>query len=369
MITKLAYPLRYASFFRFIWHIRNWRASTCLSSTADSGAFRTLLAVKKYALLLLISLPLLFVAHQARAWGFFGHRLLNRLAVYTLPPAMVGFYKANIEYLTVNATRPDSRRTVVPGEAPKHFLDVDRYGDSAEYKLPRKYADAVARYGEDSLLRHGIVPWNVVSMKNQLTAAFQARDTDRILRLSADMGHYIADACVPLHTTRNYNGQLTGQRGIHGLWESRLPELLSADYDLFSGKAEYLPKPTEAIWAAVIRSHAAADSVLRFEKQLTAQYPEDRKFGYEQRGSQTVRTYSREFSKAYHARLNGQVERQLRYAAALIGDFWFTCWVDGGSPDLRQLQYQPSETENQRLAREAKETAAAPVVSTPGHDE
>ena len=325
--------------------------------------------MKKYGLWLLLCLPLLVVVHRAQAWGFFGHRLLNRLAVYTLPPGMIGFYKANIEYLTVNATRPDSRRTVVPEEAPKHFLDVDRYGDSAEYKLPRKYADAVARYGEDSLLRHGIVPWNVVTMKNQLTAAFQTKDTDRILRLSADMGHYIADACVPLHTTKNYNGQLTGQRGIHGLWESRLPELLSADYDLFTGKAEYLERPSDAIWAAIIRSHAAVDSVLSFEKTLTAQMPGDQKFGYEQRGSQTVRTYSREFSRAYHARLNGQVERQMRYAAALIGDFWFTCWVDGGSPDLSLLPRTPSETEKQRLEREAKEIAAKPVVSAPGHDE
>jgi hypothetical protein len=312
---------------------------------------------------------MLFCYHPGRAWGFFGHRLLNRLAVYTLPPGMIGFYKANIEYLTANATRPDSRRMVVPGEAPKHFLDVDRYGDSAAYKLPRTYADAVARYGEDSLLRHGIVPWNVVSMKNQLTAAFKAKNTDRILSLSADLGHYLADACVPLHTTRNYNGQLTGQRGIHGLWESRLPELLSSDYDLFSGKAQYIERPTDAIWAAVIRSHAAVDSVLLFEKQLTAQCADDQKFGYEQRGSQTVRTYSREFSKAYHARLNGQVERQLRYAAALIGDFWYTCWVDGGSPDLHQLQYTPSAAEQQRLDREARETAGAPVRSAPGHDE
>ena len=325
--------------------------------------------MKKIVFLLLILVPLLFVAHRAQAWGFFGHRLLNRLAVYTLPPQMLGFYKANIEYLTVNATRPDSRRTVVPGEAPKHFLDVDRYGDSAEYKLPRKYADAVARYGEDSLLRHGIVPWNVLSMKNQLTAAFKAKDTDRILSLSADLGHYVADACVPLHTTRNYNGQLTGQRGIHGLWESRLPELLSSDYDLFSGKAEYLERPGDAIWAAVIRSHAAVDSVLRFEKDLTARFPEDQKFSYEQRGSQTIRTYSREFSKAYHARLNGQVERQMRYSAALIADFWFTCWVDGGSPDLNQLPRSPSPKEQLRLTSEAQAAAVTPVVSAPGHDE
>ncbi|MDQ2793020.1 MAG: zinc dependent phospholipase C family protein, partial [Bacteroidota bacterium] len=305
--------------------------------------------MKKYGFLLLF-VPLLLVALRAQAWGFFGHRLLNRLAVYTLPPGMVGFYKANIDYLTVNATRPDSRRMLVPGEAPKHFLDVDRYGDSAEFKLPRKYADAVARYGEDSLLRHGIVPWNVVSMKNQLTAAFKAKDTDRILRLSADMGHYVADACVPLHATQNYNGQLTGQRGIHGLWESRLPELLAADYDLFTGPAPYLEHPGDAAWGALARSHAAVDSVLRFEKELTATFPADRKYGYEARGATTVRVYSRDFSRAYHARLGGQVERQLRYASRLIGAFWYTCWVDAGAPDLDKMPRTTSAVEELRLA-------------------
>ena len=96
----------------------------------------------------------------------------------------------------------------------------------------------------------------------------------------------------------------------------------------------------------------------------------EHQYRYEERGSKAIRTYSRNFSKAYHARLNGQVERQLRYASGLIGDFWFTCWVDGGSPDLRQLQAAPSLAEQQRLEREAKETAAVPVAgSAPGHDE
>ncbi len=313
---------------------------------------------------------LLLPALRAAAWGFFGHRLLNRLAVYTLPPELIGFYKANIDYLTVNATRPDSRRVVVPDEAPKHFLDVDRYGPDALATLPHKYADAVARYGEDSLLCHGIVPWNVALMKGQLTAAFRAQDADRILRLSADLGHYVADACVPLHTTRNYNGQLTGQRGIHGLWESRLPELLSADYDLFTGPAPHLDDAPEAIWAAVARSHAAVDSVLLFERELTKAFPEDRKYGYEQRGNATVRTYSREFSRAYHARLNGQVERQLRYAARLIGAFWYTCWIDAGQPDMSKLPAQPSAPEQLRLAQEARQAAAAaPAVNVPGHEE
>ncbi len=287
---------------------------------------------------------------------------------------MLPFFKANIDYLTTNATRPDSRRTVVPTEAPRHFLDVDAYGDSALTShgrgLPRPYADAVALVGgEDSLLRHGIVPWQIVTMKGQLTAAFRERDTDKILRLAADMGHYVADACVPLHTTRNYNGQLTNQRGIHALWESRLPELLAADYDLLTGPAPYLDHPTEAAWQAVERAHAAVDSVFTTERQLTKELTEDRKYGYEQRGNQTIRTYSREFSRAYHQRLNGQVERQMRYAARLIGAFWYTCWVDAGQPDLTEMDQQPSEAEQLEVEREHKEAAAAPAVALPGHNE
>jgi hypothetical protein len=287
---------------------------------------------------------------------------------------MLPFFKANIDYLTTNATRPDSRRTVVPTEAPRHFLDVDAYGDSALTShgrgLPRAYADAVALVGgEDSLLRHGIVPWQVARMKGQLTAAFRDRDTDRILHLSADLGHYVADACVPLHTTRNYNGQLTNQRGIHALWESRLPELNAPSYDLLTGQAPYLDNPTEAAWLAVERAHAALDSVFTMERQLTAELTEDRKYGYEQRGRQTIRTYSREFSQAYHQRLNGQVERQLRYAARLIGAFWYTCWVDAGQPDLTEMDQQPSEAEQAAIELERKAAAAAPATTIPGHDE
>lgn len=313
-------------------------------------------------------------AHSARAWGFYGHRLLNRLAVYTLPPEMLPFFKANIDYITNNATRPDSRRMVVPTEAPRHFLDVDAYGDSAlthhGHGLPRAYADAVAMAGgEEALMRHGIVPWQIIRMKAQLTAAFRAQDTDNILRLATDMGHYVADACVPLHTTSNYNGQATNQRGIHGLWESRLPELNGDSYDLLTGQAVYLDHPTDAAWAAVERAHAAVDSVFTIERELTNQFTEDLKYGYEQRGRQNARVYSRDFSQAYHQRLNGQVERQLRYAAKLIGAFWYTCWVDAGQPDLSKLRQQPSAAEHLALDQERKEAATAPIVNVPGHDE
>ncbi|RZK29083.1 MAG: S1/P1 Nuclease, partial [Hymenobacter sp.] len=72
---------------------------------------------------------------------------------------------------------------------------------------------------------------------------------------------------------------------------------------------------------------------------------------------------------AYHQRLNGQVERQLRYAAKLIGAFWYTCWVDAGQPELGKMRQQPSAAEQLALDQERKEAASAPTVAAPGHDE
>src|SRR5690606_7761813 len=117
---------------------------------------------------------------------------------------------------------------------------------------------------------------------------FMVRDPQSILRISADLGHYIGDAHVPLHTTRNYNGQLTGQEGIHGFWESRLPELFSEGYDYLVGPALYLENPQETAWQIIHDSHAYVGDVLRLEAELAQRYGE-RRFSFETRGRASVR--------------------------------------------------------------------------------
>jgi hypothetical protein len=297
---------------------------------------------------------LVWLPPQAFSWGFFAHQRINRLAVFTLPPEMIRFYKKHLTYITENAVNPDKRRYVIPHEGPRHFIDLDVYGDSAASKLPRTWAAAVTQYTEDSLLKHGIVPWHINRVKNQLTEAFRQHDQLAIIRLSADLGHYVADACVPLHTTHNYNGQFTNQRGIHGLWESRLPELLANQYDFWVGPAEYIAHPQTQAWQIVARSHAALDSVFRLEQEVTAATNPDRKYTFEERGGTTVRVYSAAFSKLYHERLHGQVERQMRLAIRLVSSYWYTCWVDAGQPDLNNLQ-PLTEAQQQQLLEEKRQ--------------
>jgi hypothetical protein len=276
-------------------------------------------------------------------WGFFGHKKINELSIYTLPPEMFGFYKANMDYLIEHAVDPDKRRYGVKGEAECHYIDMDHYCPHGETgcnpfdNVPRKWNDALEKFGEDSLRAHGIVPWNIQKVLTNLTYAFKRKDKMKILRLSAELGHYIGDAHVPLHSTSNYNGQLTNQRGIHGFWESRLPELYSEDYDFFVGRADYISSPLDYIWDRVAESFAAVDSVLTFESNLNASYPSDQKYSFETRGQVNTKVYSEDYSRTYSDMLDNQVERRMRLAILSIGSYWYTAWVNGGQPDLNSL--------------------------------
>ncbi len=315
-----------------------------------------------YKRILLITLPFIMAISNTdslqKKWGFFGHKRINRVAVFTLPPEMFGFYKEHIEYLTEHAVDPDKRRYAVEGEAQCHYIDLDHYykpGEDPFTIIPRKWYDAVSKFTEDTLQTYGIVPWHINIMKLRLQKAFEAKNVDLILKYSADIGHYIGDAHVPLHTTENYNGQMSGQKGIHGLWESRLVEINAEDYDYFIGKGIYVKSVNDLAWEAVTGSHLALDSVLRIEKELTAIFPSDKKYSFEQRGTTTIPVYSYEFSQEYHKRMNGMVERRMRAAIIAVGSVWYTAWVDAGQPDLSALQNIPPSAE---LLEELKELDA-----------
>jgi len=275
------------------------------------------------------------------SWGFFAHYRINRLAVFTLPKGMAGFYKANIGYITEHAVSADKRRYVDSTEIPHHFFDADHYGKKPFAAMPRRWTDAAAKYSADTLDKYGTVPWTIQYQYYKLVRAFKAHDTTAILNTSANLGHYVADAHVPLHLTLNYDGQLTDQIGIHGLWETRLPELFIKQYNLFAGRARYIDNPLTEAFKICQVSFKSVDSVLRFERAVNKNFPPDKKYSLVMRGKRKLNDYSVAYSHAYHKMLIGMVERQMRASILSVGSFWYSAWVDAGQPDLNKLIAQP----------------------------
>lgn len=389
-------------------------------------------------LILVMAVVLLTGALQPD-WGFYAHRRINRMAVFTLDVDMMPFFRRHVEYLTEHAVDPDKRRYATRHEAVRHYIDIDHWGKLPFDNVPRVWTDALIRYhtleliaagdtqrlkvdtilgatvGFDQLLRltdeagvfflydyaayrqwfveevlpqyyeeewwvdpdtlrvavpglpafstarvvdrfseHGILPYHLLSMQNRMTRAFLARDVRAILRLCAEMGHYIGDAHVPLHTTVNYNGQLTGQVGIHAFWESRIPELLAdAEFDFWVGKAEYIENPRDYYWDMVLASHRLVDSVLQIEKRLSQTFPKDRQYCFEDRLNRNVRTQCPEYARAYAEAMDGMVEERFRAAIRAIGSAWYTAWVDAGQPRLDELSLEdPTDPVQEELEAE-----------------
>ena len=374
--------------------------------------------MRKFLFISIIAL-LILSAYTYSEWGFYGHRKINRMAVFTLPPPLISFFKKNIEYLTDHAVDPDKRRYATKHEAVRHYIDIDIWEEYPFDTIPKNWVDALIKYGEikvvdsnldtvliskekliseekevskrnqflqkkkirdfyynnvlpiyyednweiacdsfahyfgetiqltdcskvivtDTFSQHGILPYHLNSMQKRLTNAFRSLNKKSILRLSAEMGHYVGDAHVPLHTTENYNGQLTNQIGIHGFWESRIPELLAdEEYDFFVGKATYIEDPKTYFWKIIEDSHVLVDSVLNIEKELSKTFPTDQQYCFEKRNELTIRQPCKAYALAYAKRMKGMVEKRMAATILALGSVWYTAWIDAGQPDLNLIQ-------------------------------
>jgi hypothetical protein len=299
------------------------------------------------------------------SWGFLVHKTVQQLAIYELPNSIRPFFYKNKDKLVYDAPRPDIRRSHDSTEATKHFIDLEMFGKNAVNDMPLVWEDAVKKYTKDSLLKYGYVPYHVIYMKGKLTEAFRAKNKDSILFYAADLGHYISDANVPLHTTVNYDGQLTDQKGIHGLWESMIPEIEFANYTLYSKhEAKYLKHPDQAIWTAVRTAAALVSDMLMKEKEVIKSFNDEQKFRTQIRKGKPYKSYTSEFAKAYAVSLKSSINDQLISSSNLIADFYYTAWIDAGKPDLQNLNQDYSKADKESLKADLKDFQKNGLIAT-----
>ncbi|HWP81640.1 MAG TPA: zinc dependent phospholipase C family protein [Bacteroidota bacterium] len=284
-----------------------------------------------------IAVFLFIFVTDALGWGFWAHREIHRYAIQSLPEEMQPFFTAFADTIIARSVEADRRRNSDPTEEFHHFIDIDRYGSYPFRELPRQYEEAVAKFGKTKVDSNGTAPWRIADFMKKLTDAMKRKDKADILFYASNIGHYVADIHVPLHTTENYDGQLTNQKGLHARWESRIPEMFGKTFNLQAQPATYISDPLNFAFEVVLESYAKVDSVLNLDLKAREGIPEEELFKVTQRRGRTEYQLSDRYFQQYHELLNGMVENQMQRSIKAVASCWYTAWVDAGKPDLSEI--------------------------------
>lgn len=267
-------------------------------------------------LLLLVAVPV----RDACAWGPRGHRLVNEHAIRTLPPELRPFFEAHRDWLIANATLPDDWMDNDPSEWPHHHIAMERYARKFE-QMPPTREEVVARAGKDFVEHNGDVIWWLPHATHQLAEAMRARHREEILVWAVAVAHYAADLSQPLHTTENYDGQLSGQRGVHVKFETQTVNYAADFLKLEPAPPRLLADPFNSVLAQAERSFRRIDEVLKADRQAR----------------NMDQTRGATYSALMVSKLNTLMKEQLEAGATLAGSLWLTAWVEAGRPDLSGL--------------------------------
>ena len=266
-------------------------------------------------------------APRLAAWGFPAHKHIADRMIGLLPPELTPLFEARRSFIVERAVDPDLWRNVGwEAEPPNHFLDLDaeQYGTYPFDALPREYDLAVQKFGREAVDREGTLPWRTAEFYGRLQRAFESLKRpspspyalDDIVLFSAVLCHYVADGHVPFHAVKNYDGQLTGQAGLHSRFESELFERYTARLAIAPVRRPPVTDPRGEMFRILLESNRLADRVLAADKAAAA----GRQF------------YDDGYFEAFRVEALPIVDRRVSEAIAATAAFITGAWEQAGKP-------------------------------------
>jgi hypothetical protein len=259
---------------------------------------------------------------SAFAWGFEPHKFIMERAIALLPPEIRPFFEKHQITIVEHSIDPDLWR--VAGweeEPPRHFLDLDAYGPYPFAKLPRDHGEAVAQYGRDFVVKNGLVPWRGAEMYAKLVEAFTLQASysrDNIKFFSSVVTHYVSDSHVPFHGAMNYDGQLTGQTGIHARFETELFERYRSKLTISPKQVSPVGSVRDFIFDTLTAGFPLVQNILDADKAAVA--------GRE--------VYDDEYFNLFLGKVQPILERRLAEAISASASVITAAWSDAGRPAL-----------------------------------
>ena len=282
----------------------------------------------------LVAAALLLLAPGLSAgWGFDVHRFITGKAIALLPDEIRPFFDKHASFIVEHSVDPDLWRTAgFEIEPPRHFLDMDAYGAYPFDALPRDYAAAVAKFGEETVAKNGTIPWRTEEIYDRLVKAFEQHRAgtspyalENVKFFVAILAHYAADAHVPLHAVVNYDGQLTGQHGVHSRFETELFARYSSELAIRPPRLEPVSQSRDHIFDTLRSSYQHVAPLLEADRRAIGE--------------------GVEYDDAYFARffsdMRPTLEERLSRSASSIAALVTGAWEKAGRPALPLEQPRP----------------------------
>jgi len=270
---------------------------------------------------LLVQVILLLVLAQwpvpGLAWGDRGHKLINAAAVDNLPEPPRSYFRARRVYLLEHASDPDLLAHDDPAERPHHYTDLDADDSYPFSNLRRQFVLEKAPPAAWQL-RHGDSIWQIERFTLRLVDSFHRRRWQEADEDAVFAAHYAADLTQPLHTVMNYDGQLTGQTGVHARFETELVNSLADGWQLKPQPATFEPDLRARIFQEAVASYSCRNLVFASDHIAVS-----------------GRNYLDPQYYATFYKLAGPVaEKRLAAGASFVSSLWYTAWVRAGKPLL-----------------------------------
>jgi hypothetical protein len=260
----------------------------------------------------------LVTSGQALAWGPTAHRLVNNWAVDTLPPEIRYFFEANRLFLVEHANDPGQWIEKDPYERKRHYMYLDKYGIFPYLELPHEFKLATQKFGSRRINRDGLLPWHVGEYSLRLTNALKAQRWEDAKLAAAALGHYVADTRNPLHTTANYDGQLTQQSGLAARFGGSLVDRFQGFVIFRPAPAAKIDDPTEYAFQAVLESNTWVSQIVLADLHAV----------------KGLRDYNDDYYDRFYTAIGSTAARGLNDAAHDVGSYWYTAWLNAGKPPL-----------------------------------
>jgi hypothetical protein len=290
--------------------------------------------MRKVTLITIVVIAASLVPGSAFAWGAVAHRYIMRRAIDLMPPEIKPFFERNRDELVLRVNDPDLWRVVgFEEEPPNHQIDfgVDDYGPFPFVALPREYDAAVEKFGVAAVRRHGLLPWRTMEEFGNLRRIFQGFGRDQLyvggntVLFASTLAHYIQDAHQPLHVHNNYDGQLSGQNGLHSRFESELFERFESRLTINPAPVRLVNNTRDFIFDIALSSFQLVPQILEADRRAI--------------GAKDA--YDDEYFEKFFTDIRPVLERQLAGAITATASAIVSAWTQAGKPELKLAVPRP----------------------------